>query len=278
MSCDLHCHTKLSDGSVGIEEIVSLAKRRGLTAIAVTDHDTFAGSVRAVNIGKRVGLTVVPGAELSCQDPATGRTVHILCYNCESVARLEGLCHRTVEMYKKATTEMLRKVMRYYPLPPEMVVRCAAGSTALYDTHIMLALCEAGYADGLHGDTWRRLFDPETGVAYVPYTFPDVREVIDQIHQAGGIAVLAHPHTYDSIDLMYALTEEGLLDGVEAVRPEHTAEQEQELREFAANNGLLITGGTDFHGSNSYTPRAVGSTAIEDEALQALMNYKRRTV
>ena len=107
MSCDLHCHTKLSDGSVGIEELISLAKRRGLKAIAITDHDTFAGAIRGVNIGKRLGITVIPGAELSAIDPATGRKVHIVCYNCEVAARLEGVCHRTLESRKKAATERL---------------------------------------------------------------------------------------------------------------------------------------------------------------------------
>lgn len=275
MSCDLHCHTKLSDGSVGIEELISLAKRRGLSAIAITDHDTFAGAIRGVNIGKRMGLTVIPGAELSAMDPQTGRKVHILCYNCESVARLEGLCHRTLEDRKKRATEMLRKVMRYYPLPPEMVVRCATGSTAVYKQHIMHALVEAGFSDGIFGAAFDRLFGDEKGVARVEATYPDVREVLDLIHSAGGIAVMAHPYMYDSVELMEALTAEGLLDGVEVAHHSHTEEQEATLRAFAKQHKLLMTGGTDFHGMYSKGARAVGSTTVEDEALAALNTYKR---
>jgi len=274
VSCDLHCHTKLSDGSVGIEELISLAKRRGLKAIAITDHDTFAGAVRGVNIGKRMGLTVIPGAELSAVDPATGRKVHILCYNCEFAARLEGICHRTLENRKKAAAEMLKKVMRYYPLAPEMVVRCSTGSAAVYKQHIMHALVEAGFADGIFGDVYRRLFNKENGVARVAVEYPDVREVIDLIHSAGGIAVLAHPYQYDSIELMKQLVAEGRLDGVEAVHYSQTEEQRQFLREFAAENGLLVTGGSDFHGMYGSGARAVGSVSIEDETAEKLMNFK----
>ena len=275
VSCDLHCHTKLSDGSVGIEELISLAKRRGLTAIAVTDHDTFAGAVRGVNIGKRLGITVIPGAELSAWDSEAGRKVHILCYNCESTARLEGLCHRTLESRKKSATEMLKKVMRYYRLVPEMVVRCANGSTAVYKQHIMHALVEAGFADSIFGDTFERLFGKEKGVARVQNTYPDVREVLELVRSAGGIAVLAHPYLYDSIDLMQKLVAEGLLDGIEVAHHSHSEEQEAELRAFAKLNGLLMTGGSDFHGMYSSGARAVGSTTIEDEALAALNSFKR---
>ncbi len=275
MSCDLHCHTKLSDGSVGIEELISLAKRRGLSAVAITDHDTFAGAIRGVNIGKRLGLTVIPGAELSAIDSETGRKVHILCYNCESVARLEGLCHRTLEARKKAATEMLRKVMRYYPIAPEMVVRCATGSAAVYKQHIMHALIEAGFTDSFFGDVYDRLFGSEKGVAKVQIDYPDVREVIDLIHSAGGIAVLAHPFAYDSTELMKKLVAEDRLDGIEVAHHSHTEAQEQELRAFAKTYHLLMTGGSDFHGMYGKGARAVGSTSIEDEALAALHTYKR---
>ncbi len=275
VSCDLHCHTRMSDGSVGIEELISLAKRRGLSAIAITDHDTFAGAVRGVNIGKRLGITVIPGAELSTVDPATGRRVHLLCYNCETVARLEGLCHRILEARKKAATEMLRKVMRYYPIVPEMVVRCMSGSAAVYKQHIMHALLEAGFTDSIFGSTYDRLFGDEKGVARVQIEYPDVREVIDLVHAAGGVAVLAHPYAYDSIDLMHALVEENLLDGIETDHHSHTDEQKETLRAFAKEHNLLITGGSDFHGMYGKTVRAVGSTTVEDEALAALMAYKR---
>ena len=275
MSCDLHCHTKLSDGSVGIEELISLAKRRGLHTIAITDHDTFAGAVRGVNIGKRAGVNVIPGAELSAVDSATGRKVHILCYNCASAARLEGLCRRTLESRKKAATEMLRKVMRYYPISPELVVRCATGSAAVYKQHIMHALMDAGFADSIFGEVFERLFNRENGVAVAAVEYPDVRDVIAQVHEAGGIAVLAHPYVYDSTDLMQQLVKEELLDGIEVHHPSHDEARRTTLTDFAKEHHLLMTGGSDFHGMYGKGARSVGSTVIDDDAAAALMKFKR---
>lgn len=275
MSCDLHCHTKLSDGSVGIEELISLAKRRGLHTIAITDHDTFAGAVRGVNIGKRAGLNVIPGAELSAVDPATGRRVHILCYNCASAARLEGLCRRTLESRKKAAAEMLRRVMRYYPISPELVVRCATGSAAVYKQHIMHALMDAGFADSIFGEVFEHLFNKENGVAVAAVEYPDVRDVLAQVHEAGGIAVLAHPYAYDSTELMQQLVKEELLDGIEVHHPSHDEARCTALTEFAAAHHLLMTGGSDFHGMYGKGARAVGSTAVDDDAAAALMKFKR---
>lgn len=275
MSCDLHCHTKLSDGSVGIEELISLAKRRGLHTIAITDHDTFAGAVRGVNIGKRAGVNVIPGAELSAVDSATGRKVHILCYNCASAARLEGLCRRTLESRKKAATEMLRRVMRYYPISPELVVRCATGSAAVYKQHIMHALMDAGFADSIFGEVFDRLFNKENGVAVAAVEYPDVRDVLAQVHEAGGIAVLAHPYVYDSTDLMQQLVKEELLDGIEVHHPSHDEARRTALTDFAKEHHLLMTGGSDFHGMYGKGARSVGSTVIDDDAAAALMKFKR---
>ena len=94
MGGDLHCHTKLSDGSLGIEDLITLAKKRGIETIAITDHDCLAGTVRGKIIGYRFGVQVIPGVELSATDTETEKQVHILCYLPEFPDRLEGLCPR----------------------------------------------------------------------------------------------------------------------------------------------------------------------------------------
>ena len=90
MGGDLHCHTRLSDGSVGIEDIIALARNCKLDTIAITDHDCLAGTVRAKIIGERNGVRVIPGVEISAVDPVTGRYAHILCYLPDHPDRLEG--------------------------------------------------------------------------------------------------------------------------------------------------------------------------------------------
>ena len=275
MSCDLHCHSKISDGSLGIEEIVALARRRGLSAIAVTDHDAVVGATRAVVVGKRQGIHVIHGVELSAKDPANGRKVHILAYLCDSPDRLEGLCHRINTSRRAAATEMMKKVLRYYPIVPDSIVRCASGSTNIYKQHIMHALIDAGYADGFYGETYDKLFSPERGCAYAPIEYPDVHEVIDLVHSAGGLAVLAHPHTYDSIELMQSLVAQSQLDGIEVWHPSNNDQQTAALKDFAVSNNLLMTGGSDFHGMYTKKPRPLGSYNAPDDTIQKMLERKK---
>jgi len=272
MACDLHCHTKISDGSMGIEDLVAMAKRRGITTLSVTDHDTTAGATRAMIIGKRQGLHIIHGVEFSTADPARDGKAHLLCYMCETPDRLEGLCRVIGDRRKKAATDMVRRVMRYYPITPEMVVRCATGSTNFYKQHIMHALMDAGYADSIFGDVYKKLFG-KNGNARVEIEYPDVREVVELIHSAGGIAVLAHPYLYENEALLEELTAAGL-DGVEVWHPTHSEEQVAALKDFAEQHHLLMTGGSDFHGMYTRKPRSLGSTTCPDECVQALIQYK----
>jgi predicted metal-dependent phosphoesterase TrpH len=275
MAADLHCHTKISDGSVGIEEIITMAKRKGLSAISVTDHDSTAGATRAVIIGKRQQVNVIHGVELSTFDKQRGKKIHLLCYDCETPDRLEGLCRRIGESRRKAAMAMIRKVLRYYPIAPEMIVKCATGSTNIFKQHIMHALMDAGYADSIYGELYDKLFSPQSGSALVQPEYPDFREVLELIHSSGGIAVMAHPPLYDSEDALEELVSLGL-DGVEVWHPAHTDSDVERLSAFATENNLLMTGGTDFHGMYSYKANPLGSTTMPDEHLRALTSYKER--
>ncbi len=274
MAIDLHCHTKLSDGSMGIEELIAIAKRRGLTAISVTDHDTMASATRAVTIGNRHGVKVIHGVEFSTWDSKREQKAHILCYLCDRPDRLEVLCHRVNDSRKKAAVEMIRKVMRYYPITPELITKCATGSTAIYKQHIMHALMDAGYTDSIYGEVYDKLFGKE-GVIKTHVDYPNVREAIELIHSAGGIAVLAHPHLYHSEELMAELVAEGLLDGIEAYHPSCDEEATSSLLAYAGKHNLLVTGGSDFHGMYTDVPRPIGSVPVPDDCATKLLSYKR---
>lgn len=273
MSCDLHCHTKISDGSLGIEELIGVAKRRGLTAIGITDHDSTAGATRGAIIGKRQDFQVIQGVELSTFDTQRGQKAHLLCYLPDSPDRLQGICRRNTDSRKAAAVQMMRKLLRYYPITPELVVKCATGSLSIYKQHIMHALMDAGYTDSIFGPLYDKLFAPGEGTVLVEPEYPDTREVLQLIHSAGGIAVLAHPYTYHSEALMEELVPLGL-DGVEAYHPLHSQQQTDALLDFANTHNLLVTGGTDFHGMYSPDIRPMGSVTVEDSVLQALLQYK----
>jgi predicted metal-dependent phosphoesterase TrpH len=279
---DLHCHTKLSDGSEGIEDVIALAKRIGLDFISLTDHDTMASFSRSKILAERYGINVIPGVEFSGYDEVRNRKVHILCYLPLKPDRLEGLCIRANESRKKAGNEMAKLVMKKYPITPESITKYSSSSNCIYKQHIMRALFDAGYTTSIYGDLFYELFNRKTGSCLVSYRYPDVYEVLGAIHEAGGIAVLAHPTVYQSADLMHELVEKNLLDGIEVYHPRNSEEDSKEALALAETHGLLVTGGSDFHGMYSSTDQSyLGSRCVHKDALDQLFKisakYKETT-
>ena len=257
MAADLHCHTKLSDGSVGIEDLIVIAQKSGIETIAITDHDCLAGTVRGQVIGKRYGVNVIPGVELSSFDNNAGKKVHILCYLADTPDRLEGLCKRTSVARKRAGQIMMLKVAARFPISTEFIISHASGSTNLYKQHIMHALMDAGYTNQIFGDLYNALFSPDSETNLLaPTKYPDVKEVIDEIHGAGGIAVLAHPAFLDNFD--------EIDDYIEM------------LGSICKKHKLLMTGGSDFHGIYGSSTVTLGTCTTPDEHLDKLMGYKAK--
>ena len=276
MSGDLHCHTRLSDGSMGIEEIIALAKARGVETIAITDHDCLAGTVRAKIIGERNGVKVIPGVELSAIDGETGNFVHILCYLPESPDRLEGLCHRNSMARKRAAQYMMIKASQRFQVSGDLIKRCAMGSTNLYKQHIMHALMECGVTDQMYGEVYNELFSPlsENHILTKP-AYAEVAEVIDSVHAAGGIAILAHPALYDSVEHLDRLVAMGL-NGVEVWHPTADERLTAELVAYCKKNKLLMTGGSDFHGLYNRNALTIGSYLTPKTQLAELLGYKAK--
>lgn len=276
MSGDLHCHTRLSNGSMGIEEIIDLAKARGVTTIAITDHDCLAGTVRGKIIGARNGIKVLPGVELSSLEDETEDYMNILCYLPDYPDRLEGLCHKNTAVRKRASQYIMIKTAQRYPVTPELMKRCATGSTNLFKQHIMHALMECGVADSIYGKVHDELFSPEskTNILMKP-KYAKVSEVIDTIHAAGGIAVLSHPALYDSFKHLDKLVKIGL-DGVEVWHPTADEETVNKLIVYAKAHKLLMTGGSDFHGLYNKQPISIGDYVTPKPQLTELLGYKAK--
>jgi len=268
---DLHCHSKLSDGSCGLEDLVFYGKRAGLDVLAVTDHDTLSGVSRAQVLGKRYGISVIPGVELSCRDPENGRRVHLLCYFPQEPQRLEGLLHRTQNSRKAAGLKMLERLMTLYPVTQEHVLRYSASSSCIFKVHLMQALLDLGYDKEIYGKLYHQLFDKDSP-SYITekVEYPTVDEGLEAIRSAKGLAVLAHPSVYQSMDLLERLAREGRLDGVELYHPKNLPADQERIRQIAANCDLLTTGGTDFHGSYAPKPNPLATCISTQRQLQAL--------
>lgn len=273
MPADLHCHTRISDGSTSLDDLILLAKRRNITTISVTDHDTLAGVTRAKVLGDRFGINVIPGAEFSCYDSKHGNKVHLLAYLFDHPDRLEGLCKRTGEARKKASLQCLSKVMRYYPITSEMVARVATGSTNIFKQHIMHSLMHSGYSCSVFGELFNKLFDSKNGTCIVHPEYPDVFEVLELLKSSGAVTVLAHPSVYDNMSLLPELIEAGI-DGVEVWHPRNTEQDKTELLRIAEKYDLVATGGSDFHGMYSAGPNPLGSCTTPDAQLAALLARK----
>lgn len=276
MSGDLHCHTRLSDGSLGIEDLIVFAKKKGIETIAITDHDCLAGTVRGKVIGARHGIQVIPGVELSSTFEKYNKNLHILCYLPESPDMLEGLCKRNSLARKKASHFMMLQTAKRYPITTEFIIKCATGSTNLYKKHIMQALIECGYANSFNGDLYKELFttESENNILVVP-KYDSVQNVIDEIHTAGGIAVLAHPVASGCIDYINEIIEMGI-DGIEVFHPSADDEQQAMLKKVAASHKILMTGGSDFHGMYNQYNVSLGDYSTPDDCLHALLGYKSK--
>jgi predicted metal-dependent phosphoesterase TrpH len=251
MPFDLHCHTRLSDGSMEIEDLVEFAVSLGLSGIAVTVHDTFEGAERAIKAADG-RLEIIPGIELSCYDFQRERKVHLLCYYPEMTDELSQICRQMNERRQRASQEMLRQVLALYPISQHHLAQISRTGTTLYRAHIMHALMDMGYADAIYGSLYRTLFDSKTGSCFCRTEYTEVYAALAAAHRAQGVVCMAHPGVYRSYELLEELCQQNLLDGVEYDYPRRKEDERQLLDRIVPKYGLIPTGGTDFHGS--YTP------------------------
>lgn len=268
---DLHCHTTLSDGSLGIEEVIVQAKRMGLDYLSITDHDTLSSSSRASVLGERYGVKIIPGVELSAWDKVRNSRVHILCYAPQKPDRLEGLCLKSCDIRKSCAKDMIEKVIEKYPITQEAVLKYCKGSKSIFKQHIMRALVNYGYATELYGKLDDELFNREYGSCIVTREYPDVNFVIDLIHSSRGVAIMAHPYLFNNIDLLKELAEKGKIDGIEVNHNSANKEQRKILLDIAEKYNLIVTGGSDFHGLYNAVPSYIGSETTEDENISKLV-------
>ena len=276
MTGDLHCHTKLSDGSMGIDDIIVLAQKCGVDTIAITDHDCLAGTVRAKLIGERHGIKVIPGVELSAYDSENEKEVHLICYMSDSPDRLEGLCHKNLVARKRAAQYMMLKAAQRFPITTDLVLKCAQGSTNVYPVHIMAALVESGMTTELYGELYDELFNENSDkniIVRPKLSEPDT--VLEAIHEAGGIAVLAHAGIYEDTTVLEKLVKSGL-DGIEVWCPQHDEETTDALISFAKKNHLLAVGGSDFRGRNNRQCVTLGTYFTPEHNYNEFINYKSK--
>ncbi|NIA20884.1 MAG: PHP domain-containing protein [Anaerolineaceae bacterium] len=247
---DLHIHSTASDGALAPGEIVGLAAEIGLRAIALTDHDTASGVGEALEAGRRAGLEVLTGVEISAEFPEG--TMHILGYGFDP--QDDGLKEALAQFRRNRDERNPRILARLaelgVPVSLETVREKATGQT-VGRPHIAQCLVEAGHVASV--DEAFRLYLGRGAAAYVNRRRATAEEAIRMIHGAGGLAVLAHPMQLRRPMLEIRRTVRELaargLDGLEAWHPDHSTDDTRTFEVLARELDLVVTGGTDFHGS-----------------------------
>ncbi|WP_309116802.1 PHP domain-containing protein [Saccharothrix sp.] len=273
MRIDLHTHSTESDGTDTPAQLVTAAAAAGLSAVALTDHDTAAGWAEAA-AALPPGLRLVRGAELSCaSDNGSGRTitVHLLAYLYDptSPALVEEQLRLRFERRQRLRKMALRMVEDGFPIDPDELMASMPTDAPAGRPHLAMALIRAGVVSTVDEAFARYLTG---GRYYVPRTDTPVARAIEMIAEAGGVTVLAHPFASSrgpivSEQVLADLTDLGLT-GVEVDHPDHDPATRARLRGLADELGLLVTGSSDYHGTNKTVK--LGAETTSPEVLDAL--------
>ena len=241
---DLHLHSTCSDGLDTPEELVGIALASGYEAISVTDHDTVEGVERALEAAKDTSLEIIPGIELSSMD--NDQDIHILGYYIDhnNPDFIENIAFFTQKRYERAE-EIVGCLNRLgLDVSFDTVLKIAHGAP-IGRPHIAEALLYEKFVYS-YNEAFARYIG-KNGPAYVPKYKITPRETIEMIIRNGGVPVLAHPVVLNRDDYIFELYEYGLM-GLEVIHPLHTSEKQTYYESIAKRYGLIMTGGSDWHG------------------------------
>ncbi len=248
---DLHTHSLHSDGAQTPADVVRTAKAAGLSAIALTDHDSIAGVREAMETGKALGVEVIPGVELSAQSDTE---LHILGYFVDiENKRLQEAMAYALRVRDERQEETCRKLNEQgFQITMDELRAEAHGNPVLCRAHFAQIMVRKGYAESVK-DAFNRYLSVGC-YAYSNRQALTGPEAVSLIHEAGGIAVAAHLHLIKMPDeplkeYLKSLIPYGL-DGVEGYYTDYTPDMENRYRAMAKELGLVLSGGTDYHGAN----------------------------
>lgn len=243
-------HTTASDGRLPPAELVARASAAGLKTISVTDHDTVAAIADVTTAAAASGIRAVPGIEITAIDQ--GRDVHMLGYFFDPASHqlAEFLVNQRALRVSRVreVTARLAALNMFIDVEALLMAAAARPGSSVGRPQIARALVAAGHVASVQEafDLWLATGRP----AFVPRTGPSPAAVVQTIHAAGGIASLAHPGVTGRDELIAPLADNGL-DAIEVYHSDHTAEDTVTYRRTAARLGILISGGSDFHGEDS---------------------------
>ena len=264
---DLHLHSTASDGTYRPADVVEHARDRGLTTIALTDHDTTAGVAEAQDTGRRLGVRVVPGIELNTDH---GRhEVHVLGY---FIDLDDDALQAYLATVKEARVERARRIVenirRLHGMPLRFEdVATLAGDASITRAHISRALVQGGFVATL--EEARREYTGSDCATYVQRTTASPDEAVAIIRRAGGVPVLAHPGRIGSEASITHMMRTPI-EGIEVTYPTHDEATRARFAALALEHGLIATGGSDCHGPKYGDVERIGTVAVPESVVEAL--------
>ncbi len=258
---DLHTHTTASDGKCSPDELVERAAAAGVTTLGLTDHDTTSGCAATAAACARHGLRFVPGIEITAV--ADKRDVHVLAYffDLESETLRTFLAEQRLRRVERVREMFARLDARGIHLDVEVILGpgLADSTRAVGRPWIARALVEAGYVASV-GEAFDTLLSPGCP-AFVPRIGASPAEVVGKIHEAGGIASLAHPVLVKHDEWIPAFASAGL-DALEAFHSDHDQADTARYLAMAGALNLLVTGGSDYHADDEHGGGGPGSVSL----------------
>lgn len=250
MRADLHSHSTASDGVQSPAENVKLAKMAGLSAMAVTDHDTVDGVAEALKEGQRQGIEVIPGIEISTVNK--GQDIHVLGYFID--IHNESFLNKLMDLrrVRDKRNEMIIERLQQLNIPitvEEVYAKKTGDRKNIGRPHIAEVLMDKGYVESM--EEAFELYLGKEGKAYANPPRITPFEAFEIIRQAGGVPVLAHPGLYRDDEMVLDLITKHGLQAIEVYHPDHNEDQEAHYGKMADTYGLLKTAGSDFHGARN---------------------------
>lgn len=271
LRADLHVHTTASDGTLSPAELVAAALAAGLRAVGICDHDSTEGVGPAGSAARGTSLDVVPGVEINTS--SSGLEVHVLgyCYR-PGAPKLTSLLARIREERQDRMRRMVDRLSAAgHPVRLERV-RELAGEGAIARPHLARALVEAGIAES-EMDAFSRFLTPGRPGYVERYKLAPV-EAVRAVLAAGGVPVLAHPGLIGRDEIIGELVDAGLV-GLEVYHIDHSPEQVERYLGIARRYGLLVTGGSDFHGPGHGHESSLGDVFVPYSAVAELRSRAR---
>ncbi len=266
---DLHLHTKFSDATYSVEELISVAAEKGLSCIAITDHDSVDGLIYLRDNIPNPSIEVIPGIELSCD--IDSYEAHILGYfvdidNYEFRIKLEEI----KDARRKRICDMTDKLKDLGIVIDPQEVFDLSGNGTVGRLHLARVMHKNGFISNTTEAFYKYIGD--NCPAYVSQFRLTPEEAIKLLLKVGAVPILAHPYSLRNQELIYSLLDSGLR-GLEVYYPEHTQGMQEHYLNFTKKYNLLISGGSDCHG-NAKIRSSIGSVKIPYELVEKIRNSR----